>query len=64
MHASAWAHVDTKVCGTNHVFVMLDHQHAVADVAQMFEGIDQTVVVALVQTDAGFVQHIHHASQT
>ena len=30
----------------------------------MFEGVDQAVVVALVQADAGFVQHIHHASQT
>ena len=45
------------------IFVMLDDQNAVANVAQMFEGVDQTVVVALVQTDTGFVQHIHHARQ-
>ena len=42
---------------------MLDHQHAVAYIAQMFEGVDQAVVVALVQADAGFVQHVHHSSQ-
>ena len=29
----------------------------------MFEGVDQAVVVALVQADAGFVQHVHHSSQ-
>ena len=52
MHASTWAHVDTKVGRTDHVLVMLDDQHAVADVTQMFEGVDQTVVVALVQTNA------------
>ena len=64
MHAGTRAHVYTEIGCTDHVFVMLNHQHAVANVAQMFEGVDQAVVVALVQADAGFVQHIHHASQT
>ena len=63
MHAGTWAHVDTEISCTDHVFVMLNHQHTVANVAQMFEGVDQAVVVALVQADAGFVQHVHHSSQ-
>jgi hypothetical protein len=28
-----------------------------------FQRADQAVVVALVQADAGFVQHVHHAGQ-
>ena len=63
MHASAGAHVHTVVGGTDHVFVVLHHQHAVANVAQVFEGVDQAVVVALVQANAGLVQHIHHTGQ-
>ena len=63
VHTSAWTHINTEVRRTNHVFVMLNHQYAVTDVAQMFEGVDQSVVVALVQADAGFVQHVHHSSQ-
>ena len=48
MHASTGTHVDAKVGCTDHVFVMLDHQHAVAYIAQMLEGVDQAVVVPLV----------------
>jgi hypothetical protein len=51
------------VGGAHHVLVVLHHDHAVADVAQVLERGDQAVVVALVQADAGLVQHIHHARQ-
>jgi hypothetical protein len=63
MHTRTRPHVDAMVGGADHVLVMLDHQHAVANVAQVFQGVDQPVVVTLVQTDAGLVQHIHHARQ-
>ena len=63
MHAGARAHVDTEVGRADHVFVMLHHQHAVANVTQVFEGVDQAVVVSLVQANAGLVQHIHHPGQ-
>jgi hypothetical protein len=61
--ARAQAHVDHMVGRADHVLVVLDHEHAVADVAQMAQRADQAVVVALVQADAGLVQHIHHAGQ-
>ena len=63
MHTGTRAHVDAMVSRANHVLVVFHHQHAVANVAQMLQGVDEPVVVALVQTDAGFVQHIHHAGQ-
>ncbi len=62
-HACAGAHVDHMVGGADHVFVVLDHDHAVAQVAQALQRGNQAVVVALVQADAGFVQHVHHARE-
>ncbi|MNC87603.1 hypothetical protein D3C83_33380 [compost metagenome] len=43
---------------------MLDHHHAVAEVAQALEGLEQARVVALVQPDRGFVQHVHDTGQS
>ena len=63
VHARARPHVNHMVGHADHVFVVLDHQHAVADVAQVLQRADQAVVVALMQANAGFIQHIHHARQ-
>ncbi len=49
MHAGARAHVDDVVGGAYRVLVVFDHQHRVADVAQVLERRQQAVVVALVQ---------------
>ena len=64
VHAGTRAHVYAMVGGADHVFVMLDHQHAVTYVTQMFQSVYQPVVVTLMQTNAGFVQHIHHTSES
>ena len=63
VYASAGAHVDDAVGGTHHVFIVLHHDHAVANVAQVLQRGNQPVVVALVQANTGLVQHIHHARQ-
>ncbi len=42
---------------------MLDHDHRVAQVAQAGEGAQQAFIVALVQADRRFVEHVHHAHQ-
>ena len=63
MHASARPHIDDVVGRTHHVFVVLDHDDAVANVPQVLQRGNQAVVVALVQANAGLVQHIHHARQ-
>jgi hypothetical protein len=42
---------------------MLDHQHGIALIAQVLQRGQQPVIVALVQPDRGFVQHIEHAGQ-
>ena len=40
--------------------VVLDDDQHVAEVAQPDQSVDQSPVVALVQTDRGFVQHVEH----
>ena len=42
---------------------MLDHEHAVAHVAQRLQRVEQPRIVALMQPDRGLVQHIEHAGQ-
>ena len=42
---------------------MFDHDDRIAQVAQILQGRDELVVVALVQADAGFVQNIQHTGQ-
>ncbi|EEG34613.1 hypothetical protein NEIFLAOT_00229 [Neisseria flavescens NRL30031/H210] len=61
--ARAGAHIDDEIGFADGVFVVFDHNHAVAQIAQAFEGGEQAVVVALVQADGGFVQNVHHAGQ-
>ena len=63
MYASTRPHVNHMVGNANHVFIVLDNQHAVANVAQMFQGANEAIVIALVQTNAGLIEHIHHTRQ-
>jgi hypothetical protein len=63
MHAGAGADIDHIVGGADGVLVMLDHDHGVAEVAQVLERFQQPVIVALVQADGRLVQHIEHAGQ-
>ena len=58
VHPGAGADVDEVVGGEHHVAVMLDDDDAVAQVAQLFEALDEALVVALVEANAGFIQYI------
>ena len=57
-------HVDQVVRLPHDRFVVLDHQHAVALILQVAQRIDQPLVVARMQADRGFVQHIADADQS
>ncbi len=63
MHARGRPHVDDIVGGEDGLLVVLDHQHGVAEVAQALEAGQEAGVVALVQADGWFVQHIEHPGQ-
>ena len=55
--------VDDVVGDANRLLVVLDDDHGVAEVAQPHEGLDQAPVVALVQPDRRFVEHVEHADE-
>ena len=63
VHAGAGAEVDDMVGARHHLVVVLDDEERVALVAQRFEHLDEPVVVAGVKADAGFVEHVEHASE-
>ena len=56
--------VDHMIRRPDRVLVMLDHDHGVPDVPQSPQGLDQPLVVPLVQPDAGLVQDVQDAHQS
>ena len=61
--ARAGAQVEHVVGVADGVFVVLDDQDGVAQVAQLQQGLDQAHVVALMQADGGLVEDIENAAQ-
>jgi hypothetical protein len=61
--AGPGADVDQVVGGADGGLVVLDHDQGVAEVAQPDQGLDQAVVVALVEPDGGLVEHVQHPGQ-
>jgi hypothetical protein len=61
--AGARAEIDHIVCGLDHLLVMLDDDHGVAEVAQPLERADQLDVVMLVKADRRLVEHIQNAAE-
>src|SRR5690606_2011501 len=64
MHPGAGPHVDHMVGGADRILVVLDHDDRVAEVAQVLEGADQAIVVALVQADRGLVEDVEYPGQS
>ena len=61
--AGAGAEIENIVGVADGLFVVLDDEDGVAQVAQPFEGLDEAVVVALMQADGGLVENVEHAAQ-
>ena len=57
------SHINDVVGVFHHLLVMFHHDDGVSYVAQCLERTDEAAVVALVQTDAGFVEDIQHVDQ-
>ena len=55
--------VNDPVGRADRVLIMLDDDERVAQVPQPLEGLDESGVVALVQTDTGLVQDVEDAHQ-
>ena len=61
--ARAGADVDHPVRRANGVFVVLDDDERVAEVAEPRERLDEPAVVALVEADARLVEHVEHSNE-
>ena len=55
--------VDQPVGAAHRLLVVLDDDHAVAAVAQLVQGVQQALVVALMQADRRLIQHVSDALQ-
>lgn len=58
VHARAGAHVDHIVGSTDCVLVVFDDDNGIADIAQALKRLDQTLVIALMETDRWLVQNV------
>ena len=59
----AGAEIDNVVGMANGVFVVLDDQHGVAQIAQFLQRLNQPVVIALVKADGRLIEDIEHTAQ-
>ena len=60
-HAAGFRpHIDDIIGGQHHVLVMFHHDDGVARITQFLQGIDETEVIALVQTDTWFIKNLKH----
>ena len=63
MHARTRTDIDHIVGLANRVLVVLDHDHRVAEVAQVLQRVEQPFVIALMQANGRLVENVHHADQ-
>ena len=55
--------VDDVVGSHHHILVVLYDDDGVAYIAERLEGVDEALVVALVETDAGLIQDIQYIDE-
>ena len=63
VHPGARTQIDHVVGLAYRVFIVLDHDHGVAEIAQVHQRVEQALVVALVQADGRLVQDVHDPHQ-
>ncbi len=64
MNAGTRPDVEDMVGGTDRIFVVLNHNDGVAEVAQPLERLEQPRVIALMQSNGRLVEHVQHASES
>ena len=63
MHAGSRPEINHVIGLENGLLIVLDHNNGIADIAQPLECAQQTLIVALMQTDRRLIQDIHNARQ-
>src|ERR1700683_907005 len=57
------AEIHDIICATESLFVMLNNQNSIAEVAQSFECTEQAAIVTRVQADGWFVKYVKYPAQ-
>jgi hypothetical protein len=55
--------VNHIISAANGLFIMLDYEHGVAQIAQLFERFQQSGIVPVMQADRGLIKDVQNASQ-
>ena len=63
MPSRARPEIDHIIRAPDRFFIVLDHQHGVAQVAKILQRSQQPAIVAMVQSDRRLIEHIEHAAQ-
>ncbi len=63
MDAGAGAQVDDLIRASHQLVIVFHHEQRVSLFAQRMERLDQSIIVARVQTDAWLVEHVEHTGQ-
>ena len=63
MNTGTGSEIHHIVGGADGGLIMLDHNHSVAQVTQAEEGVEQAVVVSLVQSNTGFIEDVEDSHQ-
>ena len=64
MDTRAGADIDDVIRIADGILVMFHDQYRIAQVAQVDQGVEQALIVALVQTDRRLIENIHNTHQS
>ena len=64
MDAGTRADVHHVIGSTDGVFIVFHHHQGVSKIPEPHQGVQETVVVPLMQADAWLIQHIEHPGET
>ena len=63
MNAGPRTDIEDVIGGADGIFVVLNHNDGIAEVAQPLERFEEARVVALVQSDRGLIEHVQYAGE-
>src|SRR5437899_2055923 len=59
----SWSKINDVISPPNCLFIVLDNQYGVAEIAQRRQRIEQTAIVARMQTNRRFVENVKHSAK-
>ena len=63
VNSRARTEVNNVIGTTDGFFIMFHHHYRIPKVAQVKQGIEQTLIVPLVKPNGGFIEDVHNAHQ-